>query len=355
MSLARVVYTTIDEYLKGEVPLTFRKRLALGMMFEKNRVTYDHSGTQHDWRPRVFQNEPQGATDGTTVDFPQVNRHRQATLGWRGYVMAESITKMEQLKNKGQQALIPFVQNMARYMMEDFRDYLDGEFFTRDGNAAGSELLFHGLPSMSSVSGVTAITSTAAVGTNNDTYAGIGTALATLGGTWTGTWPEGYGDSEYDAWTPFVADFNDTAWTGTATWASAGPTVLRYCIHQLQKNAMHAATVFLARAMWTTLLNTVDDSERITVQPGARDNDLIKLGFTNVVNIDGTDVCWQFGIPANTGWGICWDSLELMSMQNQLLVTEKDYALESFSKRFALDCYGNWKFNPRDFFNIISN
>ena len=351
MSLARVVYTTIDDFLRGDVPVIFRKRRFLAMLEEYKRVVFNCSGKQLNWKPRIYRNRTQGITDGTTVAFPQVNRHTEATLPYRGYVLSESITKMERLMNRGAPAIIKIYMDLTRMMLEDFRDDLCPNLINVDGNAAGSTLKMHGLESFLSQSG--SVTNGIAV--NNDTYAGLATALAGLGGSWTGTWPAGYGDSEYDAWSPLNLDYNDTAWTGTATWVSDCVNVLRFGITSAQRNAEHLDTILLERSLYNDLLNTVDANERIMVSRAPESSRMVRMGFHDVINIDGTDVSWEDGLTANTGYGVTWDRMELCSMQSQLIVTEKDVDLPSFSSRFALDCYGNLRVDsPKYFLKIQS-
>ncbi len=106
----------------------------------------------------------------------------------------------------------------------------------------------------------------------------------------------------------------------------------------------------LENDMYRLLLESLDDKEQINITRG-QDNALVKLGFGDTVSVDGVPVTSEVGIAANVGYGISINkgkNFRLRSWQKQLFQVEKDFDIESFSDRFAVDCYGNAQINPRN-------
>ena len=85
--------------------------------------------------------------------------------------------------------------------MDDAKQRLPIELYI-DGNEAGNEKRFHGIESFMGVSGANA---SQPIGTPSDTYANLVTTLQNYGGNFSGSWPSGNGDPQYDFWAPHVA------------------------------------------------------------------------------------------------------------------------------------------------------
>jgi len=194
----------------------------------------------------------------------------------------------------------------------------------------------------------------AGVAIAGDTYAGLSTTLGNYGGTWTGTWPAGSGDSHYDFWTPLLANVTSTYAgfpSATNTFAGQGDEVIRWAIIHSQKNKSKRGMldlILLDRAWYMSFLELVDSKERFLSRPGRNEGSLAKLGFTDSVNYDGVDITYEYGVPDSTGYGINVDEIELRSMQSQLFVpTGPDYDVASKSYRFDVDFLGNLVMNPR--------
>lgn len=349
----RVVHSTIAEYLKGEEVNVLRNRKLLALMKSKGRISMNHSGTSHVWRVRYKQVPMTGYSDGNTVTFIRRERHKTAELEYRGYVTTDFMTKKERLMNRSAQQIIDIYAQASKLLMEDINDQFGTEFYI-DGNATGNEERMHGIESFMGQSGVSA---SAPVGTAVDTYAGLTTTLATYGGAWTGNWPSGQGDAQYDFWSPLLVDYTSAVaaasggWSSsTKTWPNTGREAMRYAILYTQKNRTMDEKLdvfFLETDLYRSYLDQLDEKERVIVSANSQ---LQKFGFTDVVNLDGTDITAEFGIPANTGYGFNVDKMELMSMQSQLFVPDgPEWSASDRGWRFAIDCLGNFKFNPRNF------
>lgn len=341
---ARIANTTIKKYIKGETLAILRNRKILALLESKGRISYNNSGNEVQWQVRYRQAAMQGFDDSDTLSFSRQNRWKTATLPWRGYAATDSITKRETLINKGPEALINVYANTAKMLMSDVDEQFGDEIYI-DGNATGNSKRLHGLESFLSVSGV----ASTLIGVNNDTYAGLSTALGNYGGAWSGTWPSGTGDAQYDFWTPLVVDYTDGDWAATTkTWPNTCLEALRYGIIKGKKNKSKKGMLDLIDLnddLYRQFLDKLQTEEQLNVQRGGDASGLYKLGFTDVTNFDGVDVTFEYGIPTTIGYGLCTDCMELMSLQGELFVPEgPDFDIAGQSWRFSIDFLGNLKF-----------
>jgi hypothetical protein len=89
--------------------------------------------------------------------------------------------------------------------------------------------------------------------------------------------------------------------------------------------------------------------ERVVIQKGGGQT-LLDLGFGDVINFEGCEVTYEFGVPSATGYGFNVQQMELRSMQDKLINSygpienEEDKSL-----RFGADFFGNMIFRPRYF------
>jgi len=350
---ARIVNTTIRKYIRKEEVNTLRNRKLTALLKSKGRITYNHSGESLDWKVRYKQAPLMGFADADTLTFPRRTRRKTANLDWRGYALAESMTQKEKLMNRSTEAIIKLYSSIAEDMMEEATELFGDELYI-DGNATGNSKRFHGIESFL---GGTTSTGSDNVALNSDTYAGLSTTLGNYGGTWTGTWPSGTGDSEYDFWTPVLVNYLSSGIAGSGdTWATQGVEALRFGIIKCQRNKTKKGAldlILLEADLYSSLLDQLDAKERFVSRPGRNEGSLAKLGFTDTLNFDGVDVSWEYGIPATIGYGFNIDKMELCSLQSQLFVPEgPEYDMASASWRFALHCYGNIKYNPRHFLKL---
>ncbi len=235
---------------------------------------------------------------------------------------------------------------MVKELLDDIRDQFCEQLVQVDGNAAGSTNRIHGLESLFSASN----NASSLVGTNNDTYAGISTTRGTYGGSWNGTWPDGYGDTQYDFWSPLVVNYNSTfatGWTATdKTWSNTCIEALRFAIINTQRNSDDLDMFLLEKNLYRQALDRIDDNEKLIVNRN-QDPGMTKLGFKGI-NVDGVDIYWEVGLGSGVGYGLCLDELELASWQPQLFVSLSDFNLEKVSDQVAIDFYGNLRIkSPR--------
>lgn len=342
----RVVNTTIKNFIKGQEVNILRNRKLLAMLKSRGRITMNWGGDTMVWRIRYRRAPMQGYADAETLTFPRRDRWKTAELDWRGYASTDSMTKGEKLKNKGAQQIIDIYSSIATSLMEDMEENFADELYI-DGNAAGNTKRIHGLESFLGAGTVRAFEADP-----SDTFAGLSTALGNYGGVWNGTWPTGTGDAHYDFFSPLLVNYTGTGWSAaTKTWDNTCVEAVRWGIIKSQKNKTTKGKldmVMFNDELYRLFLGKLDDKERIVVQSNASNSTLIKLGFTDVTNFDGVDLTYEYGTPANLGYGLNIDQMELRSMQGQLFVPEgPDYDIAGKSYRFGIDMYGNCVWNPR--------
>jgi hypothetical protein len=356
---SRIVNTTIHEYVRDVEVQILRNRKLLAMLKERGRITFNHAGDLLDWKAKYKRAPMQGYADTDTLTFSRRDRWKTAQLDWRGYAATDAMTKLERLKNKNTEAIVKIYSEIATNLVEDIEDQFGDELYI-DGNAAGNTKRIHGIESFLGTSGVQAA---GYVGTPSSVYAGLSCVLGNYGGSWSVdgssnvNWPTGTGDAHFDFWTPLIVSYTNSTGT-TGTWSSATKTwpntckeAMRFGIVKGKKNKSKKGQLDLILhndELYRQFLNQLDGEERLMVERGTKKGGLVALGFEDVVNFDGVDVSYEYGIPTNNGYGFSMDNMELMSLQPQLFVPEgPDFDIASQSYRFSIDFFGNARFNPR--------
>lgn len=350
---SRIANTTIAEYVKGEEVNILRNRKFYAMLKQKGRISFNHEGDSIVKRVRYKRAPMIGYSDGDTLTFTRRDRWKTATLDWRGYSITDSMTKKEKLMNKGKAQIIDIFSDLGKSLMEDMEDQFGEELYV-DGNATGNTKRFHGAESFFGQTGTGA--AAGYVGVNNDTYAGLSTALGNYGGSWTlsggnPTWPINTGDAHYDFFTPLIIDYTDTLWAAaTDTWANNAVECMRFGIIHSKKNKSKKGMldyIELDSELYRQFQQANNSIQTLMINRGGGEG-LVSLGFGDVINFEGVDVSYEYGLPTAVGYGWNLDQVELMSLQDALFKVEgPDYDLATKSHRTAIDCFGNMWWNPR--------
>lgn len=349
---SRVLSTTIRNYLRDVEVNIMRNRRLLAMLRENGRISYKWSGEQMEWRVQYRRVPMTGYADMDVVTFSRQDRWKIANLDWRGYSIADAMSKKEKLMNKSDEAIIKLYSETTELLVQDIEDAFCEEYYV-DGTTAANSKKMHGIESFLATGG--SVTVAAGYKAPSQTYAGLKTDLGNYGGTWTGSWPDGVGDTtqSYDFWSPILLDYTHaTAWSDGVTWANNCRQVLRVGIIKAQRNKAKKGQlefILVDDAMYRQLLDKVTGSERIIVDRGEKSK-LTYLGFRDVINLDGVDVTWEYGIPAATGYGFNTMQMETRSLQDQLFVNDgPDYDPVTKTWRFAIDFFGNSVWNTKFF------
>lgn len=363
---SRVVNTTIHDFIREEEVNILRNRKLLALLQSKGRISMKHSGDFMDWKIRYKRAPMQGYADSDTLTFSRRDRWKTAQLDWRGYAATDSMTKMEREKNKDTEAIIKVYSQIGQSLMDDMQDQFGDEMYV-DGNASGNSKKIHGLESWFSTS---AAGTKYPIGRPSDTYAGLVCTLGNYGGTWTTTgttttdtdWPTGTGDAHYDFWSPLIVDYTSGISTsssaGTVGWAASTKTwpntcreAIRFGVIKGRKNKSRKGMldlVLLNDELFRLFEDKIEAGERVIVHRGDKKGGMYSLGFEDVINYEGVDITYEYGLGTNVGYGISTDYLELKSLQDSLFVPEgPDFDIASQSYRFSIDFMGNLEANPR--------
>lgn len=341
----RIQKTTITKHFRDVEENLMQNQVLTALMMKKGRVSYGHGGKNLDWPVLYARNSMSQYGDMQGVNFTRFNRHQTATLDWRGYITGEQISKMEKLANKGKEAIVRFTGNLVKMMEDDIKYNFAAELY-KDGNATGREHAIHGFKSWLGVTGSNRFTAP------SDTYAGLSTVLGNYGGSvQSGSWPSGKMDPEYMFWSPIIVNYTHADYGGTATWAANCKDALRDGI-TFQSNAKGGKqgkldVIVCTSSMYRDFLNTLDEKERIIVDRGAQNSELVALGFKGVVNFDGVDITMDADCTDTQAFGLNFDSLELCSMQDQLFVPMTSEDHDTLTTKHTVDFFGNLKGNPR--------
>ena len=366
VAFSRTAATTLAKHIR-EVEESMLRNYQMGALLEAaGRVNYNNSGEGFDWPVQFRLHKVEGNTGETQRNFARRNLWKTANLEYRGYQATDSMYYREFRSNRGPEGVVKVFENFVDRLETSITQVLGTEYYF-DGSASGNEQSWHGLESMFAVNGTVNISTGAQRSANaadkagyaSDTYAGLSTALGNAGGeNESGAiWPDGIADSEYDYWTPLIVNYTSTAFSGSAdTFAAQGDEAMRYAIINAQRNTSkngQITNIFLARDLYTDLLNLIDDKERIQI---SSEHSLRALGFKNVLNFDGVEVSWESGVPTGVGYGINYDNMELKSMDDSLLRSEgPDYDIHSQSFNAVVSTLSNLKFSsPRNFFKLAA-
>ena len=366
---SRLVNSTIADYIRESEENIFRNRKFTALLKKRGRITYNHSGIKMDWKVRYRRAPMIGFADGDTVTFSRQDRHKTAQIDWRGYSAADAMTKGEFLQNRSTEAIIKLFESRSKFLLADVEDQF-GEQMYVDGTMAANTKNFHGIETFLQTSG----TSTGnAIALPNAVYAGLSCVLGNYGGAWTGNWPNGRGDAQYDFWSPLLVDVGDSFFGTTPYWgvhstnSVACIEAVSFAIIASKKSPAKDGELdvfMLNNEAYRQYISQLRSSQRIVVN--GQISELIGLGFDDVVQQDGgKDVTWEYGLPVSStlsnaigviGYGINFDQVELCSMQSEVWVPEGpsfDDATKTW--RWSIDSYGNLKWNSKYQVKLYNN
>lgn len=370
---ARVVNTTIKDYLYGEEDKLMANRKLLAMIKSKGNIEYNKGGDGFQWQV-PYKRAPLTVNNGEQPVSPsRQDRWKDAVLDFQGYAISDMMTKREKLKNTGRAALVKVFEQMLPRAMDDFRAKFSEELYI-DSGATGNSGRITGIESMMgstqtvNVGTGAARTANAAdvVGYPNATYAGLSTVLANYSGTWgstagqTGiasTWPAGRGDEGYDFWSPTIVNYTSSAFNNSAnTWAQNCVSAIRYMIDHLGRYLNEEGPldmILLDRDLYRQFKEKLDPSQRIVVQNNLG---LRALGFKDTIELDGVDITSEFGMPSSVGYGFNVGNMTMRSMQDKLFDAEGPvWVLLQRAYVVIIDCLCQLKFqSPRYFGKLVS-
>jgi len=368
---ARLTNTTIAKYIKGVQAELYANQILMALLDKMGRITYGVTGDGVRWDVE-YREIPLQTNNGEQAITPQrQDAYKQCFLDIQGYTVADVMTKREQLKNaKGPSQIVDYFKNMVTRSSRNIKRQFGEELYV-DSTASGNGARISGIETMMATNGTITISSGAqrsanaadVVGSPHQTYANITTDLGTYGGSWTSqsalatTWPAGHGTLSYDFFAPTIVCYNSTAWSGAANdWASNCLKATRYAITHMQRydNSQKAVKkIILDRDLYRQFLDKQDSKEHAWINSNYS---LRAMGFEEVIQQDGCEITWEYGVPGAVGYGFNLDNMELLSWQDDLFdVRGPKFDDLNNAWHLIVDFVGQVKFlTPRKFMKLIT-
>jgi len=359
---ARIRGAVIDAHLKEVVAPIYTRNPIVAMVKDRGRLAFKKDlkriGLTWKWRVRYkLRTMRSGDATAPTYRFVKMNTKRWASLGWRHCWITEATTRLEELISQNPATAVGDVlQEAIDEAGEDFLKQFPNTFWN-DGNSAGNTEP-HGIESFMNA---TAALSDGYVGSPNDYYANLYTNLAYYGGAWSAPSGEAWPICDdvdscsptYHFWAPLILDVTNTKWNdATKTWAANWQEQLMFAQDYMGNVQDEDIDLFLIHSqMMTAAKLAVQGLQTFEV---TQNSPLTKLGH-RTLNYNGTELMTGHGVPAGCGYGLTWDNIKLLSLQDQLLATDKDLDIETTTRRHLFTYYGNWEFkSPAKFVKFVS-
>jgi hypothetical protein len=355
-NFTRTVNSTTAKFFRKEEPNILQKRRLTAGLLAKGRVTLNEAGDELKWPVRYKRTKPVVIGDVVNLNFPRQNKDKVAKVPWAGLAVTDSIGtdsigEKEKLLNKGPAAILRQVSLIMERLRDDLKDQFTLELY-KDGVANPGRI--HGFETLF---GRTTTGDNDKAFRPNDTYAGHSTNAGLLG-TWSGTWPDGSGDAQYEWWSPIIIGAKLSGWVAD-TWTASADDQLRYGLFAMERTTYASDMVILARWAYNEFVDLLAAKEQIHVVRGSDQSLLTKMGFGSITAFEGVDITWEEGVAIADsdaiGYGCTWEKMELCSPQSQLFKPAPiDFAIESLSDRYLVRFWGNLKLNPRNMIKFVN-
>jgi hypothetical protein len=360
---SQVINSTLRDYIKGSEDQTIRKKWFLNELRKRGRLLFNQVGTGPDWALDAFEAQVQVLNDGDTVSYAPLDRARRANLPWGGLVATESLSRKRMLMNRSKAQLINLAADIGPKLKKAMENKMGLELYL-DGNATGNEGRMHGLESF--LAERTTPGAADRIAEPSDTYGGLSTALANQGGTWSSSlgvgnypnatlakdWPDGQGDTQYDFFSPKLINYKSTGWnTGATTFSENAELAISQGL--IWCNTVSGGSpdiVLITGKMFNDYQAKMRARLRINTAPGPNGDD---MGFKQTAHQDGTTITYEYGVPADTGYGLNFDEMDFRTLQDTLFSVEPVRVdPQTFADLYAILWFGNMTFNPKAFFKL---
>lgn len=358
-----VIHEQTPRFMKGAADETVRRRMLLSYLRKYGRIVLNANSPVCIWNIKYKQQPIESAGDGGTLTFTRHDLYKQAALNWRGYVGTDMMTEKEYLMNQGPGRILNRYSEVIPSLMEAMTDNFGGEMIL-DGEASDRQNNLHGIESFMG-SGTTVANDL--IAQPSDSYAGLGTALGTEGGSWStnlGTgvypnaavgsdWPNGKGSYQYDFYAPLLLNSSSTRWgTGSTNFESNCERIIRQGIIWLANkggNSGRPKMVLLSADRYSAFLNHLSTKQRVIV-PHKESQD---LGFEDTVNFDGVSIAFDYEVPPSTGYMLNVQNMELASLDKVLFgYRGPDWSMRDRAWLFYVGFWGNMRYRPKHFAKI---
>jgi hypothetical protein len=297
------------------------------------------------------------------VTYATHDKYVVPTLNWAASLVTDAMSMMQQMMNKGPQAIINPLAPIMPDLEKSLQDDAASQLFL-DGNATGNEKKWSGLETF-----LNERTTPAAgdkIAEPGDTYGGLNTNLGDQGGTWStagddnnatlaNDWPDGQGSYEYDYYSPKLVNWSSTGWgTSLTTWRANAEYALRQAATWATVSGGKDGSVdlfLMTPKMFVDYKNAQAARQTIQVQPTS--SPLWALGFRDIMNLDGVDLTSDYNVPANTCYGLNFDYMRMDNLHSQMFWShEPEYDPHTLATLFVMGMFGQFRFKPKAFVKL---
>lgn len=342
-SRAEILAATRSKWLKGATDLTMQKRAWLAMMKQKGSIDYSCSGDYLEFTIKNDIRNWQAHTDYGQITYQPSDLHDKALIEWVGLTMVDVYSKLDKLKNRGDEARVKLIEGMLKGMQKDAAKSF-GKLLFKDKDVTANAGLLWGFLSFTSHNTQTATDEEAT--TLNDSYANHSTSRTTKTSV---TTAEAYG-----YWSP--TKINATV-TGE-TWAANADHQMRRLISRAGADAAaenRLDLVMCPKTSYELFLNLAEQRQQQYIRRG--DNlSLVKLGYDGI-SYDGVQVTYDDDIPATDtegatirAIGLNFDHCGIKCMTKNLFDDESmggEKDIDQLTTKFLMTFHGNLWFHPK--------
>lgn len=334
----RLTKANVDTFVRKDLDkILWHKTVLLAALRSRGKIKYNKGG-QGDrikWRPVYrYPTSTASGANPTSITFIRKNFRKEATLPWRHRNMGLSSTKFESVVNRGSAKFYDLKEEQIRLANKGFVDDVKRDLYT-DGVANTDNMM--GLQSWTGNTG--SVTTGTPVLSPNDTYAELSTALGNYDGSWSPpsgkAWPigqEGAGGG-YCFWSPMGIDTNNSTYFTTDTFFENWQKIFNFADTHMEN--LHDERV----DMWLLYPTYMEDlrNSLISIQTleVTQNSPLTKMGYRTLTFL-GTEITSESHVPANMGFGLNFEHLELWSALGQLVESVNDRDITTLEDLTAL-------------------
>ena len=357
-----VIHSQAPKFFKGYADETIRNRIVLAYLRKHGRILLNANSPMCVWNVKYDQQPIESAGDAGSLVFNRHDLQRQLAVNWRGYVGTDSASEKEIMMNKGPGQILTRYSETIPSLTEAITDHFSDELFI-DGEAAGNTNRIHGLNTFLKFN-TGGMAASDLVAAPNATYAGQSCVLGNEGGTWStdlasadrpnaglaNDWPNGSGPIKYDFVSPLGINWSANSWgTSLQTWeANCERAIRQGIIWQTNRGGQKGRPklCLLSTDLYTGYANSQISKQRIVV-PHKESED---LGFSDTLNQEGVAIRYDYSVPANTGYMLAPEMMELASLDKVLFgYRGPDFSIKDRAWLFYVGFWGNAKYRPKHF------
>jgi hypothetical protein len=357
-----ILQQAIPEWTGNVLDATVYKRLWMAQLQNRGKVKTGINGSYERDRSIDWREAPVTAFGyGQGIDYAPQDYLKKTQMGWKGLVASDTMHIVEYMEIANDpNTVVNRYRRIIPKLMSGIKNKIGLQIYA-DANATGHDMDFDGLETACTIqSGETAAGDIIAAPDATALYQGLSTAVG-QSGSWSSDlttspnhyiatdWPEGNGDSEYAYRSPKLVNWSSTAWgTSKATWEAN-------CQRALSRTAMWIRNTAGGEGNGSSMMAMLSTDLMAGFKNSLRASNLIltphkeaeSLGFGDVLNFEGVGIYAEYGCPANTGYVVDLDDMEMLFVSKDMVETKGPFEESDGSYKWYAISLGNFSFDPR--------